>query len=261
MKYTVVVLAFLLNKVEPVQGSYLTEFAQLFSRITDSPIAEDEEPTLPVADAPAAIPGAGVPEAPAAISDSSIPEAPVSNVTEDASSTTKEEEQKKKAKEAETPEGKAEQKALKSVNSTKVSPDDIEAAKTALTDTQAEQSQKIADALLAVEETNASIDTLSGDNNYTVPEFKSNMTQSKWNLFNVTDQLQKYRDVVYERNQLQDKQTKQDVQRKLLEQKISDLQSSLDGKLSKMTDLSTEITKAAEDAVAKKKDEAISEEA
>ena len=140
MKYTVVVLAFLLNKVEPVQGSYLTEFAQLFSRITDSPIAEDEEPTLPVADAPAAIPDAGIPEAPAAISDSSIPEAPVSNVTEDASSTTKEEDEKKKAKEAETPEGKAEQKALKSVNSTKVSPDDIEAAKTALTDTQAEQS-------------------------------------------------------------------------------------------------------------------------
>ena len=140
MKYTVVVLAFLLNKVEPVQGSYLTEFAQLFSRITDSPIAEDEEPKLPVADEPAAIPDAGVPEAPAAISDSSIPEAPVSNVTEDASSTTKEEEEKKKAKEAETSEGKAEQKALKSVNSTKVSPDDIEAAKTALTDTQAEQS-------------------------------------------------------------------------------------------------------------------------
>ena len=41
------------------------------------------------------------------------------------------EDEKKKAKKAETPEGKAEQKALKSVNSTKVSPDDIEAAKTA----------------------------------------------------------------------------------------------------------------------------------
>ena len=132
MKYTVVVLAFLLNKVEPVQGSYLTEFAQLFSKITDAPIAEDEEPKLPVADDPATIPNAGIPEAPANISDPPISEAPVSKVTEDASSTTKDEEEKKKAKEAETAEGKAEQKALKSVNSTKVSPDDIEAAKTAL---------------------------------------------------------------------------------------------------------------------------------
>jgi len=140
MKYTVVVLAFLLNKVEPVQGSYLTEFAQLFSRITDAPIAEDEEPKAPVADAPAAIPDAGIPEGPATISDVPTPEAPSSNVTEDASSTTKDEDEKKKAKKAETPEGKAEQKALKSVNSTKVSPDDIEAAKTALTDTQSLQS-------------------------------------------------------------------------------------------------------------------------
>ena len=181
MKYTVVALPFLLSVMEPVQGSYLTDLAQLFSKLRDSPIAEDEEPLL---------------------ANSTTPSAPPAPPAEDASSTAKSEEEKAKAKKAETAEGKAEAKALKSVNSTKVNEDDIEAAKTALKDTEFEQSQKLEDALKAMNETTASIDTLSGDNNYTVPEFMSNMTLSKWNLFNTTDQLQRYRDVVYQKNQL-----------------------------------------------------------
>lgn len=39
MKYTVVGLVFLLSMMEPVQGSYLTDLAQLFSRNQDTPIA------------------------------------------------------------------------------------------------------------------------------------------------------------------------------------------------------------------------------
>lgn len=37
--------------------------------------------------------------------------------------------------------------------------------------------------------TNASIDTLSGNTNYTVPEFMSNMTDVEWKLFNSTNKL------------------------------------------------------------------------
>ena len=72
---------------------------------------------------------------------------------------------------AETPEGKADLKALKSVNSNKVSEDDIAAAEVALDDTADEQAQKLADAMAAFNVTNAKMDTLSGNTNYTMPEF------------------------------------------------------------------------------------------
>ena len=43
------------------------------------------------------------------------------------------------------------------------------------------------------------------------------MTQLEWNIFTDEEQLDKYRNIMYQKNELDDKQTKQEVQKKLLE--------------------------------------------
>ena len=100
MKYTVVIALLLSVFAEPVQGSYLTELVQLFSRSKDDAVTVDDT-------------------TPSSAADDEL------------------ESSKSKAAKSDSPDAKAEKKALKSINDTKVSEDSLKAAKDALNKTAA----------------------------------------------------------------------------------------------------------------------------
>ena len=48
---------------------------------------------------------------------------------------------------------------------------------------------------------------------YSDPQFKSNMTLTQWELNSVKEQLQLYREMVYEQNRLNDEVDKNEVEK------------------------------------------------
>ena len=56
-----------------------------------------------------------------------------------------------------------------------------------------------------------------GDQDYNDLAFISSMSLTEWNIFEVTDQLKKYRHASFQKNMLENKELKQKVEKKLLE--------------------------------------------